>query len=245
MNARSRRWVVIGSGIFVMAVTAALGRWQISRGAQKDHLQAEMVARGRMPVLDGTVLAAARSAQQIGAILQRTVTLHGEWIPEHSVYLENRSMGDDSGFYVTTPLRLARGDGVVLVVRGWAPRDPIDRTHLPPVQTPTGTVEVTGRVMDHVPSTFSLGKDAPTTIRQNIDLAAFRAETRLPLAPVVVEQTGAKSDGLLRQWPAPDSGSERNYGYAVQWFGMCALMGILLVWFQIGKPYLLRRKRRE
>ncbi|TAN12030.1 MAG: SURF1 family protein [Burkholderiaceae bacterium] len=228
-----------------MAVTGSLGRWQLSRGAQKDRLQAELVARARLPALDAAAVTAAHSTKQIGAILQRTAVLHGEWIPDHSVYLENRTMGDDSGFYLTTPLRLAQGDGVVLVVRGWAPRDPIDRTRLPPVQTPTGTVEITGRVMDHVPATFSLGRDGPTTIRQNIDLAAFRAETRLPLAPVVVEQTGAKSDGLLRQWPALDSGSERNYGYAVQWFGMCALMGILLVWFQIGKPYLLRRNRRE
>lgn len=228
-----------------MIVTGALGRWQIARGAQRDHLQAVMVQRQQLPALDAGALVAARSAAQIGAVVQRTATLQGEWLPKYSVYLENRSMGDASGFYVTTPLRLAGSDTVVLVIRGWAPRDPVDRTVLPPVQTPAGMVQVSGRIIDHVPSTFSLGRDGPTTIRQNMTLDAFRNETHLPLAAVAVEQVGAKSDGLLRRWPAPDSGSARNYGYAVQWFGMCALIAVLLFWFQIWKPFYLSRRNRS
>jgi surfeit locus 1 family protein len=70
-------------------------------------------------------------------------------------------------------------------------------------------------------------------IRQNLDLARFREETGLPLAGLSIQQAGAASDGLARDWPQINAGVDKHYGYAFQWFGLCALMAILYVWFQI------------
>lgn len=50
--------------------------------------------------------------------------------------------------------------------------------------------------------------------------------------PVLVVQTGAPSEGLLRDWPSVGSGVHKHYGYAFQWFGLCGLMALLYVWFQ-------------
>jgi surfeit locus 1 family protein len=50
----------------------------------------------------------------------------------------------------------------------------------------------------------------------------------------------APSDGLLRNWPLIASGVDKHHGYAFQWFGLCALILILYVWFQIISP--LRRE---
>ncbi|MEK9803755.1 MAG: SURF1 family protein, partial [Curvibacter sp.] len=55
------------------------------------------------------------------------------------------------------------------------------------------------------------------------------------------QQTGAAADGLLRDWPQINTGVDKHYGYAFQWFGLCALMAILYVWFQIV-PRLRARK---
>jgi surfeit locus 1 family protein len=127
----------------------------------------------------------------------------------------------------------------VLVQRGWAPRNFTRREALPRLATPTGTVEVRGRLAPPPAKLFAFDAQESGPIRQNLDLGRFRAETGLPLAPFSVQQTGAASEGLLRQWPQAGSGAEKNYGYAFQWWAIAGLIAILYVWFQ----FLLPRRR--
>ena len=236
---RSLLWAV---ALAAMALTASLGRWQLSRAAEKEALQAAIAERQRLPALDGASLAQALSDDQARELLHRAITLRGQWLADRTVFLDNRPMARQTGFYVLTPLRLTGSDRVVLVQRGWAPRHQVDRSLLPPVQTPTGAVQVSGRIAAHPPRVYQLGQEQGGAIRQNLDLDAWRAETGLPLAPVLVVQTGAASDGLQRDWPEAASGVEKHYGYAFQWFGLCTLIGLLLLWFQVVRP--LYRARR-
>lgn len=237
-----RRALVWAVALAAMALTASLGRWQLSRAAEKEALQAAVAERQRLPALDGASLAQALSDDQARELLHRAITLRGQWLADRTVFLDNRPMARQTGFYVLTPLRLTGSDRVVLVQRGWAPRHQVDRSLLPPVQTPTGAVQVSGRIAAHPPRVYQLGQEQGGAIRQNLDLDAWRAETGLPLAPVLVVQTGAASDGLQRDWPEAASGVEKHYGYAFQWFGLCTLIGLLLLWFQVVRP--LYRARR-
>ena len=237
-----RRALVWAVALAAMALTASLGRWQLSRAAEKEALQAAIAERQRLPALDGASLAQALSDDQARELLHRAITLRGQWLADRTVFLDNRPMARQTGFYVLTPLRLTGSDRVVLVQRGWAPRHQVDRSLLPPVQTPTGEVHVSGRIAAHPPRVYRLGQEQGGAIRQNLDLDAWRAETGLPLAPVLVVQTGAASDGLQRDWPEAASGVEKHYGYAFQWFGLCTLIGLLLLWFQVVRP--LYRARR-
>ena len=237
-----RRALVWAVALAAMALTASLGRWQLSRAAEKEAVQAAIAERQRLPALDGASLAQALSDDQARELLHRAITLRGQWLADRTVFLDNRPMARQTGFYVLTPLRLTGSDRVVLVQRGWAPRHQVDRSLLPPVQTPTGEVQVSGRIAAHPPRVYQLGQEQGGAIRQNLDLDAWRAETGLPLAPVLVVQTGAASDGLQRDWPEAASGVEKHYGYAFQWFGLCTLIGLLLLWFQVVRP--LYRARR-
>ena len=237
-----RRALVWAVALAAMALTASLGRWQLSRAAEKEALQAAIAERQRLPALDGASLAQALSDDQARELLHRGITLRGQWLADRTVFLDNRPMARQTGFYVLTPLRLTGSDRVVLVQRGWAPRHQVDRSLLPPVQTPTGEVQVSGRIAAHPPRVYQLGQEQGGAIRQNLALDAWRAETGLPLAPVLVVQTGAASDGLQRDWPEAASGVEKHYGYAFQWFGLCTLIGLLLLWFQVVRP--LYRARR-
>ncbi len=237
-----RRALVWAVALAAMALTASLGRWQLSRAAEKEALQAAVAERQRLPALDGASLAQALFDDQARELLHRAITLRGQWLADRTVFLDNRPMARQTGFYVLTPLRLTGSDRVVLVQRGWAPRHQVDRSLLPPVQTPTGEVQVSGRIAAHPPRVYQLGQEQGGAIRQNLDLDAWRAETGLPLAPVLVMQTGAASDGVQRDWPEAASGVEKHYGYAFQWFGLCTLIGLLLLWFQVVRP--LYRARR-
>lgn len=237
-----RRALLWAVALAAMALTASLGRWQLSRAAEKEALQAAIAERQRLPALDGASLAQALSDDQARELLHRAITLRGQWLADRTVFLDNRPMARQTGFYVLTPLRLTGSDRVVLVQRGWAPRHQVDRSLLPPVQTPTGEVQVSGRIAAHPPRVYQLGQEQGGAIRQNLDLDAWRAETGLPLAPVLVVQTGAASDSVQRDWPEAASGVEKHYGYAFQWFGLCTLIGLLLLWFQVVRP--LYRARR-
>ena len=80
-------------------------------------------------------------------------------------------------------------------------------------------------------------------IRQNIGIDTFSREIALSLMPVSMIQTGPANEGLLRDWAAPNVGIDKHYGYAFQWFGLCALVVGLYVWFQLIYPWRLKRKQ--
>lgn len=233
---RGRAVVVTVAAVAGALLTARLGLWQLDRADQKIALSQAREQRGAMPPLAGTEL--ARAAVAVPAQLHRSVLLRGQWMAARTVYLENRQMLNQPGFYVVTPLALATG-GDVLVERGWIPRDLMDRTRIVAPPPPTGSVEVRGRIVARPERLYEFAGATPGAIRQNLDIASFALETGLPLLPLsVVQQDGpdAPSDGLLRQWPQPDDGLQTNYGYAFQWFAMCTLIIGLYVWFQLIAP---------
>ena len=224
-----------------MALTFSLGLWQLGRGAEKTALQAAKDQRMAMPVLDGRSLTNAISATELQTLMHRKMVLKGQWLKENTVYLENRQMNGRAGFYVMTPMRLESTDMVVLVQRGWAPRAFNDREALPLTQTPAGVVEVTGTLAPWPSRLYDFGGVEDGAIRQNLDLNTFRQQTGLDLKSFSLIQTGAPSEGLLRDWPVVATGVEKHQGYAFQWFGLCALIALLYVWFQIVQA---RRKKR-
>jgi cytochrome oxidase assembly protein ShyY1 len=229
------------AALLVIAVTCALGNWQMRRAHERTDRAARQAALAAQPPLDlrGDTADASR-------LVDRRVRVRGAFDAAHTVLLDNRPDGNGSdsraGFLVLTPLRLAGGGGV-LVLRGWLPRDAQDRTRIAPFDTPTGEIEIEGTALAGVPRVFGLGHDpaaeAGRKIRQNVDLAAFAHEISTPLAPVVVEQSTDLGDGLSRDWAPADSGAQRNYGYAAQWFGLAALTAVLVA--VLG----WRRARRE
>jgi len=226
----ARRWLLLAAALLGAALTARLGVWQLDRAAQKIALQTADEVEGARPPLS--------NAELVGLPLHRRVVLRGVWVADRTVWLDNRPMDGRAGFYVVTPLRLAGRGDAILVERGWVPRDPADRTRLPPLVTPAGEVEVEGRLAATPSRLYELGTGAAGTIRQNLDPAAFAVESGLALLPLTVVQTAPAGvdDGLLRHWPAPDLGLQKHYGYAFQWFALCALIVGLYVWFQLLRP---------
>lgn len=238
MSERTRFWLITVAALLAMAATASLGRWQLSRAAAKEALQARIEARAAEPVLDGASL---RSEVDADALVHRRIVARGQWLAERTVFLDNRQMNGRVGFFVVTPLRLADGAAVVLVQRGWVPRNFEDRNRVPTVETPSGLVQLEGRIVPPPGKLYAMGAAEPGPIRQNLDLAQFKAETGLPLAAVSIQQTDAAADGLARDWPPGNSGVDKHYGYAFQWFGLSALIAVLYVWFQIVRRFLQRK----
>jgi surfeit locus 1 family protein len=189
------------------AAGIALGVWQSGRAEQKRALGAQ----------------------------QQRIVVHGEFLPERTLLLDNKLRHHRPGYEVVTPLRLA--DGIhVLVNRGWieAPRE---RDQLPTVSTPPGRVRVEGRMLERLPQPFKLGAGGKGRVRQSIELKEFALESGLALQAFVIEQHAGPADGLLREWTAPDAGIEKNRAYSLQWYSLAALAVVLFI--------VLSFKRRE
>lgn len=236
----SRRfWLLTLAAVLVAGMTFSLGQWQLRRAAQKEAVQAAIDTKKMLPALDAKALSATKN---VADEVYRQVVVQGVWESARTVYLDNRPMSGRTGFWVLTPLALQGTGQTILVQRGWVPRNFGDRTRLPEVATPAGLVTVVGRIAPPPSKLYEFKGVDTGAIRQNLDLAAFRLETGLPLLEVSLLQTGAPSEGLLREWVAPNLGVEKHYGYAFQWFSLCLLVVILYVWFQIILPFRVSRR---
>jgi len=242
LSGRGRGAVVLLAAVAFAVLCTRLGMWQLDRAHAKLDLQARIEARRSTPVLDGSSLAS--NASDAVAQYERPVRLVGRWQPGATVFLDNRQMHGVPGFFVVTPLVLAGRDVAVAVQRGWLPRNPQDRTALPAVPTPPDDVVVEGNIGPPPSSLYAFGPDASGPIRQNLDLAAYAQEARVPLLPLSVRQrdsTATRGDGLVRDWPAPAVDVGMHYGYAAQWFAFAAMSVGLYAWFQILRPRLASR----
>lgn len=265
-------WVVLAITLLGLVASLGLGTWQLRRAAYKVALASQIESKSKLAAIENI-------AQTTGPIDQtkpesdnpwvnRRVDLRGLWLTEHTVFLDNRFMANRAGFYVVTPLQQEGSNAVVWVQRGWVPRNVQDRTRLPDVPTPAGTVQVQGRLAAAVSRAYELGAaqnqpadalrnaspqghapsadtSAPASARasriwQNLPIVNFGPQAQLMPAAILQTATpNAPQDGLLRDWPQADMGVAKHYGYAFQWFALCGLIIALYVWFQILAP---RRK---
>lgn len=238
---RTPTMVAFVAALAAIALTVSLGNWQLRRADEKLALQAAWDRAEQTPALPVAGVDIAGVADR----LPLRVRLRGRFVFAHEVWLDNRQMDGQAGLMLVTPLQLADG-AVVLVNRGFARRDPRDRTRLPAVERPEGEVTVDGLAMAHTARVLQLGENDPAgsgpVVWQNLDYESFERASGLSVARWVVQQTNGADDGLLRNWPRFSAGVDKHYGYALQWFALAALITALTAFF--GLRALRRRSRR-
>lgn len=252
------QWLILLVTLACVVLTASLGAWQMRRAAYKQQLAEQILKQNQQLALTNTALSAINSGANDSASsawLHRRAQLQGRWMHEHTVFLDNRPMLSQGsqrvGFYVVTPLALDGSAEVLWVQRGWVQRDFQDRTRLPTLPQDASLVSVQGRLSESVSRAYEMkassaphsSTDAsrPSRIWQNLPLIDVGNKRLLPMALLQTEPE-AGPDGLLRDWPAVDTGVAKHHGYAFQWFALSALLVILYVWFQLIAP---RRKSKQ
>ena len=231
-----RRVIVAMAALAGVLITFNLGLWQLTRAQEKLSLQASIEAQALQVTLTANDLQQAPSLWQS---IHRPVQLQGQWLPDSTVYLDNRSHLGQPGFWVMTPLRWAPGQ-VVWVQRGWVQRDRVDALKAPVIETPSGLVTVNGRVAAPLSHMVELAPPDPANqsrprIQANLDPAQMQALVTDNVSGIMV-QTGEASEGLRRDWPVVALSADKNKGYAFQWFALCALIAGLYLWFQWIQP---------
>jgi len=221
------RWAPFLAAALVVAVGISLGNWQLRRAEQKLALQEQMLMRAEFAPVNSNALAPEQTPEEF-----RRVMAKGEFIASWAVYLDNRPYQGRAGFYLLMPFKLAGSEQSVLVMRGWFPRDAINREHIPTITVPEGVTHLEGRVRASTGKVMQLGEAAalqPGSIAQNVDVEEFARASKLSLQTFIIEQTNDAADGLVRDWPIPSVGIDKHKGYAFQWYSLALVAAVFFL----------------
>jgi surfeit locus 1 family protein len=212
--------------LLLFAGLLGLGFWQLDRAEQKRALLSEYEAAGHA----GTVIRLEPGVESYQDFAYQSATASGQYDAAHQFLLDNRTYQGRAGYHVLTPLRLHGTGAAVLVNRGWIPLGN-GRSELPDPPAVAGEVSVLGRVKPPVSNTFTLGEEEvrrgwPYRI-QRVDTVRLAGELGYPLLPVVLLLDPQEPAGFVRDWRPLHFGPERNVGYAVQWFGLAAVLAVI------------------
>ena len=203
-------------------VLIALGFWQLGRAEEKRALEAAVLDR----------MASRPVAPEGWAADFLRVELAGEYHQGHDFLLDNQLVDGRAGYLVLSVFRDHRGRAWLLE-RGLLAAG-TDRSKLPVVEHTPGPLVVTGTVWPDTGDLLLLAEDVwtggwPKRIQR---LDRQRIAGLLGQDPVQLVRLDATSAGALSTRDLQtDFRSDRHTGYAVQWFGLAAVLAVGYVIF--------------
>jgi surfeit locus 1 family protein len=218
------RWLLVIVLILVCLGMARLQLWRAeTRGERFEREQAALMS---------TPISLSAQLRDREKLLDRAATARGHWLPADTLFLDNKIHRSHPGYHVLTPLQLSGSKSVVLVNRGWV-ASPRLRSDLPSVSSPPGEIEISGVTRSYETRTFELQQTRPQgKVWQHVREVEYRQISGLDALPLILLQTGADGDGLIRDWGTPENPAAKHYGYAVMWL-VFALMAVgygLIAW---------------
>lgn len=216
------------TALTALAVAAAitvcilLGLWQLSRHQDRVEMRDTIAANytaNPVPIQD---IIPSPDAPLPTAQEWRTTTLEGSYCssPECVLYVRNRPLNGDVGFWQLVPFTTA--DRTVLVVRGWVPIQPAASQPALTPEVPAGTQSLVVRLRPT--EQMVRGRENPEGQLQTV--TAAEAAQVLPgnLPPLQTAAYGELATEPLapaempRALEKPDTGLGPHLSYAVQWW---------------------------
>jgi len=223
-NPLVRKYTPPVAGIVFIALFVFLAFWQLDRAAEKKTL---------LDLFGGDAPYAATENFDSLAAFDR-IQVDGRFLGDQQVLIDNIALNSRQGYYVITPFRTSIHDNLLLVNRGWVPKDAF-KSSAPTIDVDASQRTVRG-MAGHLPrvgirpgEAFEGSKDWPRIAVFPI-LDEFATELAEPVLPVVLLMSPDEKDGFARRWQPDISGPMMHYGYAFQWFAMAATILAILVW---------------
>ncbi|MCU7924078.1 MAG: SURF1 family protein [Candidatus Thiodiazotropha sp. (ex Dulcina madagascariensis)] len=215
--------------VFLTPLFCGLGIWQLDRAEQKRSLGSSLEMRRKLPALSLNTMLPDK-----GRLEFRHVEAMGNFLSDKTILIENRKHLGKTGYHVVTPIQLSENGGILLVNRGWIPRERIDNDATLP--TPVDTVTIRGQITIPQAPAIELGRTASavegTPRWPYLTLDSFTAWSGLEILPFAILQSPDDSHGFVRRWPHPRVSDMMHIGYAIQWFAFALIT--LLVWLRLS-----------
>lgn len=224
--------------LVLAAVCVMLGLWQFGRyEARRDGAAVVQENYDAAPVALDQVLPSTQ--QPLPAAAEWTpVTMHGSYCtePECVIFVRNRQLGGQVGYWQLAPFRADDGT-TLLVVRGWVPEGADSSAPADTAAVPSGELTLTIRmrpaepVLDRVPPPGQAHSVNPPQISGLIGLEDTDLVTQA-FGELVAEEPAAERPAAL---PAPDTSLGPHLSYSFQWW-------IFALFFPAALIYRTRRQ---
>ncbi len=210
----------------------------MDRGDQKRIINMAFVERQNQPPIP---LNKETIQMPIEDIIWHRVSMSGEFLNDKNIILDNQIVEEKAGFLIYTPFKILDSNKIILVNRGWysLSNSRKDIPNIPPIKE-IQTIE--GEISQMPSSGISLGK----VITEKLDESSFRLQKMdyevlssliskdlmryaVKLKKPIFDKTYVLDSGM----PVPDS--DKNYGYAFQWFAMAFTLFIIFIRLGVKK----------
>ena len=151
--------------------------------------------------------------------------------------MDNQIYNQTAGFNIITPFRLAGTPWSILVNRGWQP-NLVTRNIFPVISQVNDEQLLRGHLVKFPVSGIKLGEDNIEVINssiirlQRIDLDEINTFYSAQFLPYMIFLDPMIDKDLVSNFSLPVPESEKNYGYAFQWFAFAVTL--LVIFLKLG-----------
>lgn len=232
--------VVPAAAVLLAAMMIKLGFWQLDRSEFKAQKQMIMNAR-----LNQDTRQLPASLVDIDQWQYYKVKVEGEYVPDLGFLVDNVVHDSIAGINTITPLRISGSDTLILINRGWSQWGS-DRTFLPRIDTPEGSVSLTGILVPAPEDPFYLkNPDASGEDKQlwsQLDLQRFKTFSGNPVQPLILLLDKDQPGSFTHTWQFQgDTWIARHKAYAFQWFALAFTLVIIMI--VTGYNYFINKER--
>lgn len=243
------------SGVFFMfliALTAlTLAVWQIFRALEKKDFidKANSRAKSAIELKIDTVTSENSNAESWD---QQKLIVTGSWVPNTTIYLDNRSFETRPGVHIISAFKLNDNKSLVWVNRGWAPKLPgktsaneeyVNGELFLPINS-NNEINIEGIAYTSLMKRIELTTDSSIlqegSLWQNLDWNALHLKLNKNsnvnferIWPFILWQTTNSMDGLKRSLPKVKGDVSKHVGYAIQWM-LLFFLALIFAW-RIGR----------
>ena len=201
----------------------SLGFWQLDRANEKRAIEASIqkANTGIVELITDENRLLEKEYYQ--------VRLKGQYLSNKQFIYDNQIVDQVSGYYVLTPFKLENQPSAIIINRGFIPWNG-DREKLADVSIKKTKSEIKVQISKPIKrielKSSEISNNFPTLI-QAVDLVKMSEIAGVNFSSMVGLLDASMDDGFVRKWEPYTGSIEKHIGYAVQWFLMAIVLGII------------------
>ena len=209
--------------VATIAFLASLGLWQLDRANEKRAIEASIqkANTGIVELITDENRLLEKEYYQ--------VRLKGQYQSNKQFIYDNQIVDQVSGYYVLTPFKLEGQPSAIIINRGFIPWNG-DREQLADVSIEKTKSEIKVQISKPIKrielKSSEIGNNFPVLI-QAVDLVKMSELAGIDFSSMVGLLDASMDDGFVRKWEPYTGSIEKHIGYAVQWFLMAIVLGII------------------
>jgi surfeit locus 1 family protein len=206
-----------------MAFLVSLGFWQLDRADQKRTIEAS-IQKANTGVVELII-----NQNELLNKEYYEVRLQGSYVSDKQFIYDNQIVDQASGYYVLTPFVLTGQSNAIMINRGFIPwngrRDQLDDIAVDSAFREV-KIQVSRPIKRIELKTSDISNQFPVLI-QAIDFDVIEEISSTSFVDVIGLLDPSSDDGFVRKWEPYTGSIEKHIGYAIQWFLMALVLGII------------------